>query len=77
MKIAFISDTHNQHKHINRFDNIDILIHAGDISSRGTETEINNFIEWFNAIPVKYKIFIAGNHDFNLEKVSNDFIKGN
>ncbi|MEO0474150.1 MAG: metallophosphatase domain-containing protein, partial [Bacteroidota bacterium] len=45
----------------------DILIHAGDICDKGNETQVHQFIEWFAKQPFEHKIFIAGNHDFNLE----------
>jgi Icc-related predicted phosphoesterase len=46
----------------------DMLIHAGDISSMGHAHEIENFCKWFDKIDnYKYKIFIAGNHDFGFE----------
>ena len=46
----------------------DVLIHAGDISYRGEKLEILDFIEWFVKQDFKYKLFIAGNHDFFFEK---------
>jgi Icc-related predicted phosphoesterase len=68
MKIGFISDTHTQHLHVNGIEGCDLLIHAGDVCSRGTENETTDFINWFNDLNVPYKVFIAGNHDFHLEK---------
>jgi Icc-related predicted phosphoesterase len=65
MKFTFISDTHCKHKQLPKLDGGDILIHCGDISSRGYEHEIYNFLKWFNNIEnYKTKIFIAGNHDW-------------
>jgi len=60
----------------------DMLIHAGDLSSRGTISEITKFLDWFKSLPIKHKIFIGGNHDFLLEKqpavfrqmLTNDFV---
>ena len=68
-KITFISDTHTKHKHLtNDLPGGDILIHCGDISSRGYMTEIKNFLEWFDSIKgYEHKIFIAGNHDFGFQ----------
>ena len=68
-KITFISDTHTKHKHLtNDLPGGDILIHCGDISSRGYMTEIKNFLEWFDGIKgYEHKIFIAGNHDFGFQ----------
>lgn len=68
-KITFISDTHTKHKHLtNDLPGGDILIHCGDISSRGYKNEIENFLGWFDGIKgYEYKIFIAGNHDFGFQ----------
>ena len=68
-KITFISDTHTKHKHLtNDLPGGDILIHCGDISSRGYMNEIRNFLEWFDGIKgYEHKIFIAGNHDFGFQ----------
>jgi len=46
------------------------LLHAGDVSFRGKEEEVLEFLGWFSRLPYKYKIFIGGNHDFFLEKIS-------
>lgn len=72
MKITCISDTHNQHLHIppDWLEGGDVLVHAGDVSGRGTLKEIEAFLEWFNEQPYTYKIFIAGNHDFWFEKTT-------
>jgi Icc-related predicted phosphoesterase len=73
MKITFISDTHNKHNHLtskgmgNILGSGDVLVHAGDISSMGKQHEIQNFLKWFANTDFKYKIFIAGNHDFGFE----------
>jgi Icc-related predicted phosphoesterase len=66
MRIVCISDTHNKHNEINIPDG-DLLIHSGDLSIDGTVEEIKNFNEWLGNLNHKYKIFIAGNHDFLFE----------
>jgi len=67
--LTFISDTHNKHKALkDLLPGGDILIHSGDISSRGYDHEIENFCKWFNEIDnYGLKIFIAGNHDFGFQ----------
>ena len=67
MKIVAISDTHGKHRHLN-LPTGDMIIHAGDVSSRGLKTEVTDFLEWFGELDFQYKIFIAGNHDFYFEK---------
>lgn len=75
MKITFISDTHSKHKHLtsNVYNNIlgsgDVLVHAGDCTNVGRESEVKDFLDWFANTNYTHKIFIAGNHDFYFEKV--------
>ncbi|MEG2529872.1 MAG: metallophosphatase domain-containing protein [Anaerovoracaceae bacterium] len=66
MKIIFISDTHGKHQQID-LPAGDMIIHAGDISRRGRVDEVDKFLDWFASLDYKYKIFIAGNHDFCFE----------
>jgi Icc-related predicted phosphoesterase len=74
MKFICISDTHGQHHQLN-IPQGDVLIHAGDVSSRGKEKEIVDFLSWFEHQKFEHKIFIAGNHDFYFEKNSNETIQ--
>lgn len=74
MKIVAISDTHGSHNELN-LPKGDLLIHAGDVSKRGTKEEIIAFLDWFQLQDFKYKIFIAGNHDFFFEKESFETIQ--
>lgn len=67
MKIVAISDTHGLHQQV-ELPKGDILLHAGDISERGRELEVISFFNWFSTQDFKYKIFIAGNHDFYFEQ---------
>ena len=81
MKILCISDTHGKHNQIpsifidNSDGSIDMCIHSGDVSSRGHDYEIIQFINWYSNLPFKYKIFIAGNHDFYFEETKEEEIK--
>lgn len=65
--IDLLSDTHNRHADF-KCKGGDILLHSGDVSSRGTDQEILNFINWFEQQPYESKIFIPGNHDWSLER---------
>jgi Icc-related predicted phosphoesterase len=75
-RITHISDTHNKHTQLNGLlPGGDLLIHSGDISSLGRESEVKRFVKWFNDIDnYTHKIFIAGNHDmtFDREKLLRD-----
>ena len=46
------------------------MIHAGDITYHGKKEEVTDFLQWFHKQNFQYKIFIAGNHDFYLEKIN-------
>ncbi len=74
MKIIVISDTHGQHQGLKLPDG-DMIIHAGDISSRGREEQVLDFLQWFEKLDFKYKLFIAGNHDFFFENAAPDKIQ--
>lgn len=67
MNLTIIADTHGLHDEI-KLKPGTMLIHAGDITEYGTEEEVISFLQWFSQQPFKYKIFIAGNHDFFLEE---------
>lgn len=71
MKIVAISDTHGKHRNLVLPEG-DILIHAGDVSSMGKESEIKDFLNWFSKTDFTYKIMIAGNHDFYFEKIGDN-----
>jgi len=68
MKIICLSDTHGRHWDIINIPAGDVIIQAGDISSTGTHGEIEDFLDWFSSLNFRYKIFIAGNHDFLFQR---------
>lgn len=67
MRLVLLSDTHNQHEKI-AMPPGDILVHAGDATTRGRPPEVIKFLDWFEAQPYRHKIFVAGNHDFMFEQ---------
>ncbi|HEX2628719.1 MAG TPA: metallophosphatase domain-containing protein [Chitinophagaceae bacterium] len=67
MRIILIADTHGCHREV-KLPAGDMLIHAGDISTKGDENEVLDFLDWFSSLDFAHKIFIAGNHDFYFEK---------
>ncbi|WP_028981670.1 metallophosphatase domain-containing protein [Sporocytophaga myxococcoides] len=67
MKFVVLSDSHGQHRKL-ELPKGNVIIHAGDISRRGEEDEIIDFMGWFSKLDFKHKIFIAGNHDFFFER---------
>jgi Icc-related predicted phosphoesterase len=75
LRFVAISDTHCRHHSI-KLPKGDVLIHSGDISYKGKKSEVEDFIKWFSGLNFKYKIFIAGNHDFYFEKEpANEILK--
>lgn len=74
MKIVLISDTHGKHDELILPDG-DMILHAGDISGKGSEKEIASFLRWYSSLAHKHKIFIAGNHDFFMESGDPEAIK--
>lgn len=67
MRLVLLSDTHNQLNAI-RIPDGDILIHAGDLTNRGTLKEVVRELAVFAALPHKRKILVAGNHDWLFER---------
>lgn len=74
MRILHISDTHGFHGMFpnERFKDIDVVIHSGDCSNwmdpYRNEPEVRNFLAWYETVPVKHRIYVAGNHDTSLER---------
>jgi Icc-related predicted phosphoesterase len=65
--IAFIADTHGAHWDID-VPKADILIHAGDCLGHGNITEVKDLNTWFGTLPHKFKICVAGNHDWAFQE---------
>ena len=74
MKFVTIADTHGKHKSL-IIPSGDILIHAGDISMKGEENEVVEFLNWFDRQDFEHKVLIAGNHDFYFERESEKQIQ--
>lgn len=67
VKIVAVSDTHALHKAIAIPDG-DILVHAGDMTRNGAFKDVQAFNDYLGTLPHRYKIVIAGNHDFCFER---------
>jgi predicted phosphodiesterase len=74
MKILHISDTHGFHNQFpdTTWEGIDVVVHSGDCSNYydvvRNEQEVINFLNWYERVPVNYKIYVAGNHDTSIER---------
>lgn len=74
MRIVCISDTHMYHNSINIPEG-DILICAGDhLGKSGAFEDIEDFNEFLGTQKHKYKIVIAGNHDFAYQDYNDEAI---
>ena len=69
MKILCLSDTHSRHNRIPKEWLIpaDTIVHAGDTCNAGYLQEAKDFLDWFESLDYKNKIFVAGNHDWVFE----------
>ena len=82
MKIWHISDTHTYHGLLKVPEDIDMVIHSGDATNPRdpykSENEMLDFLRWFGSLPIKHKVFVAGNHDLCIERnlvTKIDFMK--
>ena len=62
--VVCISDTHNKQPTL---PDGDFLVHAGDLTERGTKEEMQKQLDWIESQPHKHKFVIAGNHDIVLD----------
>ena len=66
MKFIAISDTHGCHRQL-KLPTGDVLLHSGDVCNQGNVEHVEDFIDWFDSLEYKYKIFLRGNHDIQLK----------
>ena len=64
IKVVCISDTHN---HTPEVPDGDVLVHSGDLTSKGTFEELQAQLNWLNSLPHTHKFVIGGNHDLLLD----------
>lgn len=64
--------THGHHNQLKIPPGIDMVIHSGDATNTSDSVlnlkELNIFFEWFKSLDIRYKIFVAGNHDVSIER---------
>lgn len=63
MKFVCTSDTHLLRPEMPEGD---VMLHAGDMTLDGTLYQLRAVCRWLKNLPHKYKVVIAGNHDFCL-----------
>ena len=67
LRFVLVSDTHMHHGRV-FVPPGDVLVHAGDATSRGTPPQLRSFAAFAAAQPHHHKAVIAGNHDFGLQQ---------
>lgn len=65
--LVAMADTHGFHPKLS-VPPADILIHAGDLTGRGTRAQVENALAWLRSLPHRHKVLVAGNHDFFFER---------
>ena len=74
--IFAFSDTHGYHRDLQVPEEADIIICAGDAVEDDLKGgEYDDFIEWFSALPAKWKFFVPGNHELSFEVGKGDEIE--
>ena len=63
MRVVVLSDTHGKHRELSPLPEADLVVHAGDFATIGTEAEVLDFLNWFCDLPHRHKVFVCGNHD--------------
>ncbi|KAF6758060.1 Metallo-dependent phosphatase-like protein [Ephemerocybe angulata] len=64
-RFVCISDTHTRTYEV---PDGDVLLHGGDLTKHGKESEMKTTMEWLYGMPHKVKVVIAGNHDLALHR---------
>ncbi|KAJ7201578.1 Metallo-dependent phosphatase-like protein [Mycena pura] len=64
-RFVLLSDTHAQTFPVPAGD---VLLHAGDLTRRGTFRDLRHTMHWLYALPHPIKIVITGNRDFALHR---------
>ena len=78
LRLVHISDTHQKHGDV-VLPPGDVLVHSGDFFNwddrRSFESQTAEISAYFDALPHRYKIFVAGNHELNFCRRSKDDIQ--
>jgi predicted phosphohydrolase len=75
MRIVAVADTHTFHNDLGAIPDGDVFIHAGDMCRGGRLDELRAVADWLNSLPHRYKIVIAGNHDWCFARQSREAIE--
>lgn len=69
MRLVCMSDIHSKFKQLGNIPDGDVFVYAGDWSLPGNESEMHHFAAFLMQLPHKYKVVIAGNHDWAAERL--------
>lgn len=72
LKVVCVADTHNHKQPIPLGD---LLIHAGDLTQKGSFDELQTQLDWLNRQPHEHKVVIAGNHELVLDQSKGDLAR--
>jgi hypothetical protein len=82
LRLVLVSDTHEQHEKLSMPPG-DIFVHCGDIllfNSRYRDAtsirKLQQFNEWVGGLPYMEKVVIGGNHDFALQNLGKEAVRG-
>lgn len=67
LRLVTMADTHGAHHRLDVPDG-DVLIHAGDLTPRGTFPQLEEVARWLRSLPHRHKLIVAGNHDFVVQQ---------
>lgn len=67
IKLVLMSDSHGKHHEV-VVPECDILLHSGDVSMFGKESQTVDFFQWFDSQKAIHKVLVGGNHDLIFEK---------
>lgn len=64
VRIVAVADTHLFHDARYAVPDGDVFVHAGDLCRRGDLDELAEAARWIAGLPHRYKLIVAGNHDW-------------
>lgn len=65
--LVCLADSHGFEEQLTVPDG-DILVHAGDLTQRGTRAQLQRFNDFLAGLPHRHKLVVAGNHDFLFQR---------
>jgi predicted phosphodiesterase len=76
MRLLHLSDTYSKRRTLQNLPEADVIIHSRDVSMTGAADAVMDFIDWVGGLDCRYRIFVAGNHDFCMDGKARERIQG-